>query len=328
MKTLGVLCPHKHDALSYFRGLGPLYEIQNFLIREIENTSWLEAAASDAVFMQRPYSDDHLQMAKNIKQFKKPLWIDYDDYLFKVPASNPVHKIYDRDDIQNNMREIIQMADVVTVSTEFLAEKLGAMNSNTVVVPNAMDLDVLDYRKEPAPPRGPIIMWRGSKTHQRDLWEYRNEILELYNKYPNTYWHFLGDEPWFLSEYMDKSRTTFWGSFFFLDYYKNIHDHIRPQLTIVPLADHDFNHAKSNIAWLEASFAGSACLGPDWQEWRRPGSMTYSGPKGFLDVASYLIENPKVCAEQAAGSWSYIKDNLSLSEVNKKRMAILDKILF
>jgi hypothetical protein len=91
----------------------------------------------------------------------------------------------------------------------------------------------------------------------------------------------------------------------------------------VPLADSIFNRCKSNIAWIEGSFAGAVCLVPDWEEWQMPGTVRYSNPAEYGEKMKLLLNNNFNYRKYNDLSWEYIMDNLTLSRVNGQRIEIL-----
>lgn len=88
-----------------------------------------------------------------------------------------------------------------------------------------------------------------------------------------------------------------------------------PQIVFHPLRDTIFNMGKSNISWMESTYAGAAFFGNKaLPEFNHP----------FISDLKLL---PKAISEhhidymnrKNEDSWEYIKDNLLLSEVNKIR---------
>jgi hypothetical protein len=100
-----------------------------------------------------------------------------------------------------------------------------------------------------------------------------------------------------------------------------------PRIVVVPLSDSVFNHGKSNIAWIEATFAGGVCLAPDWPEWHRPGVVNYKDRDEFF---AKLIELMAWSDEQIDANWKlsrdYIEKQLTIKTTNAQRSAIIDDL--
>ena len=115
-----------------------------------------------------------------------------------------------------------------------------------------------------------------------------------------------------------------------LDYFGSLKSRTHA-IQIVPLADDAFNHAKSNIAYIEAAAAGAVSVVPSWPAWRHngmllPGSMSYCSTTDFYEAVAYGIEHESEMAGTAKTAWEYISSRLFLSDVNEKRRQILDTL--
>lgn len=313
-----VLAPVPSDGTSTARAWGilPLMKKKADIdfIRAEGSIDWSHVAAVDSVFLQRSFMPAQVQLARLARDLGKPVIVDYDDDLFCVPKDNPTHPTYSQAWAQENIRQSCQMASVVMASTEVLADKLRPFNPNVRVVPNALNLDLL----KPLPQelsRNPIVVWRGSHTHVRDIQEHTPAIMEAYEKFPNFSFFFVGYDPWWITEKMAPERcqtVPFDGSY--VNFMRNMAK-IRGAIQIVPLADSPFNRAKSNIAFLEGSFAGSVVLGPDFPEWKQTPCVQYTGPDGFRNQLFELMATPfdKLAAQAAVGyDWVQRYRNLNL----------------
>lgn len=344
MISIGVFCPNQVDATSFYRGMGPLTALRREK-RDIQlilmNTyNWVTLGLCDMVFMQRPYLTEHRQIAGMIKDLNIPLWVDYDDFLFAVPSDNPTSFVYGDQRHKQNVAEIIAMADAVTVSTQKLADLIqplrtgGIPREPVIVVPNAFNTQQLGFmKKEPKPPHK-LICWRGSNTHERDLMEFAEPIIKTAMRNPTWTWNFIGWNPWFITEKMNEKQFVVTPPLDIFQYHKFMAD-TAPDIVMVPLADHDFNRAKSNIAYIEGSFAGAACIAPDWEEWRRPGIMNYSAGQGEtiqqgferrLQQAMDLTAEP-IWSVIVKNSWENIMRDLQINHVNMGRMGVIRKLL-
>lgn len=330
MITLSALVPRFTDATSWYRAAGPLGAIARMCprlhIEFRENWSWSTLAGTRAVFLQRPYTDNHRHIAAMAKEAGCKIWVDYDDLLFDIPTDNPTYFQYMNQKTMSTVKWIIEQADVVTVSSLELKRQLDQFNKDVRVVPNALDDRLLHFRRDL--PRAKLISWRGSPTHHKDVFLYTPAILEVANsQYASEWkWNFIGDTLWFLTDRMPHTRTYITKGMEIVEY----HEHLcgqAPTAMLVPLHDSIFNKCKSNIAWIEASLAGAVCIGPDWQEWQRPGMITYSSRDHLRDVLRQLVKGDMDTARLAKLSWEYIESELMLTKVNQARMQVICEIL-
>jgi hypothetical protein len=167
-------------------------------------------------------------------------------------------------------------------------------------------------------------MWRGTASHQKDILLYRDQFLRFFEKNPGAHMTFFGFNPWYVTETIKKDNYTHRPTVMSVpDFLITLRD-LRPKLGIVPLVDHGFNRAKSNIAWLELTWAGAVTLVPDWSEWNHPGAITYSDTDSFLnqldEMTRYSADDLE-CHHREA--WDYIQKECMLSKWNHLREAIL-----
>lgn len=332
-KNLGCFIPCSTDATSLYRGVGPLSALRrkhgNLNLCFSDKIDWAVLKLMDGAFIQRPFTADHLKVATMIRRMNLPLWLDYDDLLTDVPEWNPVHGLYSKKQIQENIGELCTMADVISVSTPAIAQELSRYNSKCLVVPNAYDPGV--WKKTPPAPRDPdrglIVLWRGSCTHRVDLNVAANAATNFSGKFEHVTWVFIGDRPWFV-DYMPPARTLHYPAIDPLEYAAFLAN-LAADLLIVPLVDHPFNRAKSNCAWLEATSSNTAVLAPDFPEWNRPGIATYDPCADTDDFSKQLhdiLTCPDLLLSEAQLSWEHISKNLMLEHVNETRLKILDSM--
>jgi hypothetical protein len=333
---LSIFCvlPNNEDATSFYRGMGPLANIRktmDFNVIFASKASWSALKLSDMVFMQRPYSSEHLEVMLSAKRNLRPVWIDYDDLLFAVPTSNPAHAQYMADpSVKKRVIQMIQLADVVTVSTQKLKEMFqlpGArLNENIYVVPNALDDDLVPLKRNFQKKR--LISWRGSPTHLEDCIEHQKAIVEFSRAHQEWAFGFFGVNPWPITNCLKPERALIVPPAT-VDAYFEAGAIMNAPVMMVPLTDSVFNRCKSNIAWIEATLFGGVAVAPNWEEWKKPGVIAYD--KGFtmrqaLESCEASFESGDL-AEYNKSSWDYITKHLLLSHVNKQRIEIIEKML-
>lgn len=329
MKIL-VHTANANDACSFYRGVGPWSHLvknrpHDFDVTYGTDFCWGDIRSADILFLLRPTLPTALPLIACAKDWGTKVWVDWDDDPFSVPLDNPSHELFARPSTVNTIQSAMESADLLTVSTQFLKERLGNKNQNIAVVPNAFDEDLMRWTN---PARGiaspdQYVLWRGSRTHDRDLDSVSTELVEIANEFSDWTFIFFGCDPmsYRISEKMPKvirlkseGRTV--------DYFKII-SAMRPRIMIAPLADTVFNRSKSCIASLEASFAGAACVGPSFSEWDVPGCVQYSENGGglFQSELRTLMLVGEACAANAQRGFEYIMGERSLKAINMLRMA-------
>jgi hypothetical protein len=280
----------------------------------------------DLAFIQRPSGPEHVMLIRLCKDMGIPVWIDYDDNLLEVPPENPAYRLYSKKETRESIVECLKLSDVISVSTPqiFHDWKEHTSEQKFVTIPNAYN-DFL-FRETPVFKYKPIVFWRGTESHQKDLAEFGQQIVTVSRKYPYLLFNFMGYRPWFLLEHLGKNGL-FTPPTDILEYHKVLRL-VHPSFFIVPLIENKLNLCKSNIAWIEGTQAGAVTLAPDWPEWQRPGVVTYKGIMDFQDKLKSMIEmKPEQLEELHSHSWNFIVDNLRLSEINSLREQLIKSLL-
>lgn len=358
MRTLLTFMPNPTDATSLYRGVGPFHTLKRKMgdINVIINPelNWASLKMCDAVFLQRPGLDHHVRIVDMAHANSKPVWVDYDDDLFRVPLCNRAHSIYSKAKIQNNMLTIIAKADIVTVSTTALKDLLVSILTGVAkggdqqpdlaalklshekihVVPNAYDDEILAPLEDVGRPshQNKIVAWRGSATHDKDLMLFTSQICDVVRDHLDWTYNLIGAPFWWTVERVQEVRGVKPTNLVVsetmdpADYFGFL-TKTRPEVMIVPLEDIPFNRCKSNIAWVEATHAGAVTIAPDWDEWRRPGVITYKDKDDFKAKLESVVRGELDTRALWRMSRDFIASGLTLTRVNDQREALLRKLM-
>ena len=93
---------------------------------------------------------------------------DIDDY-WVLTNSHPNYKQWKESGSQAIIEEQLRDADMVTTTTEFLAEKIRYFNDNVVILPNAVNLKEQQWSSEKYKSDKVRFLWGGGITHLVDL---------------------------------------------------------------------------------------------------------------------------------------------------------------
>lgn len=271
------------------------------------------ASCYDWIFAHRPGTEADVNAIYLVKRNGGRVWIDLDDLVWQIPASNPAGQFYGQR-VHEYLFHAIDAADVVTCSTKFLAEQIEAtFGKAAFVVRNAWNDYMLKQQPATAKEEQVRILWRGSNTHDGDLMAFR----DVFRDYPNVAWIFMGSNPWFLSKqhggHLEHINHIPWDANI-LNYYDTL-GQVKPHYVIVPLEDNPFNRAKSDIAALEATLFGATPIVPRWPEWRDYTAM-YNDAADLANIIPELIDTTNDIYEPAPIT-------RRLSHVNQQRYAIL-----
>lgn len=275
----------------------------------------------DILFIDRRFLSECRELIKAAKHQGIKVVIDIDDDLFNIGQYHDALHLIGAPNVQESIKESIGMADMIIVTTKTLKQLYSEYNANIHIVPNAWNdyafPNMATIRTRKGKPR---IAWRGSNSHRRDIQLVSKSINATLEK---AVWSFYGLMPSCIEPnvmYIPfQPLNTFFSAFS-----KNAPDYVA-----VPLENIEFNRAKSNIAWIEATvLCGAVAIAPiDLPEFDKPGVLGYKGIKGFDTVLNAIISGKIDREEMVMQSQKYIAENLRLSEVNKERARLFQMIL-
>jgi hypothetical protein len=218
---------------------------------------------ADYVRFQRQVTVKQLKIIKEYKrmigQLKTNTKIVYelDDLVHGIGEHNILAYQFYTKTRQNNLIEIMKLADINTFSTQFLKDYYANNYDiqNSTVIPNFLakfmwgNLGKRDkYNKGK---NGKLrIFWAGSSSHigrGGDL----EFLVPLIKKTANEFeWVFFGTKPPGLVDIVEFHN---WKDFY---EFPMAMDEIDADLAIIPIADSEFNYAKSDLKLLEMSAIG------------------------------------------------------------------------
>jgi glycosyltransferase involved in cell wall biosynthesis len=235
MMTKGIAVSHYTDRLDASKALR--YEIL-----------WIQLTISPMI----------LSIVRQAKEAGVKIVYDVDDRFDSVLPDNPAAAVYVKEK-QDEIWELIGLADLVTVSTQTLADHIRPRAGGEVrVLPNFVPASITGRREDPDPSIFKIL-WAGSPTHRRDLAIMApalRDVLEAHQGkvrfvcFGETLPEALQD----VRQYVDQRKFVA-----FSDYLDELGS-IGADLMVAPLEDNEFNGSKSAVKALEAASCGYPIL--------------------------------------------------------------------
>jgi len=197
---------------------------------------------------------------ESVKQLNQLVVVDIDDF---YPGLQPDNQAYHYTDPANNPQnnrehyyKVIERADVLTVSTQFLLDYYSKRHPNVFMVRNGIDFARYTRRKDQAGDK-PVIGWVGATPWRTNDLETLAEILPAFVERHDLRCHHSGFKEGFASfsdlTGVDPERVSSQGMQPIMGYpsmFKPI------DVGLVPLSFNDFNEAKSCLKGLEYAAAG------------------------------------------------------------------------
>ena len=234
------------------------------------------------VQFQRSATSQHLNIYKQFKsqiqkKFKVPLVYEIDDMLIDIPEWNYANLYYKEN--EENVKQMLGMADGVITSTRKLKEVYGKYNNNIEVIPNHLPKFVwgdifkaTDYYEEGNKIK---ILWAGSQNHfaLKDMvkrgfhgGDFGSNLINFIRKTTDIYeWNLMGAIPTELESIKHKIKFTPWKNIF---QYPSTIKAIEPDICIAPLEQGLFNECKSDIKHLEYVACGATGVFSDIEPYK------------------------------------------------------------
>jgi glycosyltransferase involved in cell wall biosynthesis len=194
---------------------------------------------------------------------------ELDDDPFAIEPHNPVYGHYSNPVAQDCIAHCLEVAHLVTVSTEPLAERMRKYNPNVVVLKNRIDEHMLTIER---PKRDKLtIGWAGGASHTDDIKSCAHGLRKTLEHH-DVEAHFIGSD--FTKLIRRPMRFTPWAHKT-TDYYKLIDFDIG----VAPLVSTTFAETKSHIKALEYAALGIPVIASDATPYR---DFVIDGVTGWL----------------------------------------------
>lgn len=305
--------PMPSDSTAFYRtsGVLPFVDSNEFELVDVSSVTafnWANLVACKVFIFQRPFTKEHVQLLTLLKDMDIRVIADFDDNLLTVDMHNPTYWLY-QSNIQN-IHECLKLADEVWVSTQVIAHEYK--HKNTHIVPNAHNdylFPVSDKKQFNTDSKK--VIYRGGASHQADVNEVADKLIETVNDNMDWTFQFMGDRFTYLEQRCGDNYHIVPGMTI-MQYFKYFYNE-NPNAVIFPLCTTTFNKGKSNISWIEASYAGAAFFGnTDLPEFNQVGTLP-------LTTIKDLLKQTTILEKANNNSWEYVRDNLLLSKINEKR---------
>jgi glycosyltransferase involved in cell wall biosynthesis len=203
----------------------------------------------------------------------------------------------------DEVKRTIEQADMVTVTTNKLAEAFLPYNQNIKILPNCVDISQwnrLNIKRDN--PEEIRIGWAGGYSHWEDLHMIREPLIEIGRLYPNVKIIMIGYMPITMEKDFRPGQLEFfpWVDTAAHPYRMAAMD---LDISLVPIKNNIFNVRKSPIKWIEFSSLRIPC------------------------VSSYISPYREMCDLSDSKNGIYIEENDKAGWVEGIKMLVESKSL-
>jgi hypothetical protein len=274
------------------------------------NISFATILGYDTIIIERPSSTQSLNLIKLAKDMGIKVISDWDDNPLALDVYNPMYQTYVNE--KQNVLECVALSDEIWVSTEAIKTAFKLYNRNIWVIPNAHHDYLFPVSEKREFTYNKKAMWRGGDSHIGDMYDIGvpEKIIEMVNGNPDWEFSFFGQRFQYLEKRCGDNYIAKGGAST-VQFYKMMHQE-NACVFFYPLADSVFNRSKSNIAWIESTFSGSAFFGNTKLPEYIDGTI--------LPIEDLIVDDEDILRFYNRVSWEYIEENLLLSKVNELRI--------
>jgi glycosyltransferase involved in cell wall biosynthesis len=249
------------SACGYYRLQLPLATLKAQGLAEVTLEGMHDARDYDIIIGQRVSNEQPTKEWQQLAAHKNRnyrLVFEIDDDLWNCERSNkPAWDYYacDRERLRRMQRNI-EVSDLVTTTTEFLADELRKRTDAPVVVlPNYVDAALLNFTPERPSDLADkfVVGCGGSPSHLGD-WQYAGKgIGRFFKQNPETVMYFLG------AEFTRQLPESVWPQIYYTQWQPSTHQYyakLSMDVGLAPLRPGLFNASKSNLKALEYAALG------------------------------------------------------------------------
>jgi len=297
---------------------------------------------SDNILIPRLSDNKFVEVMKSLQQEGKRVIVDYDDDMFNISPLSPHYQEFGTEQVKFNLdgelvdlwedgkniniqsnretmdtiKKGIESADMVTVTTEILAETYRKYNDNVKVVPNCIDLKI--WNKLPLINRSSIrIGWSGGSSHYEDMCLLTSVLPVIMKKYPQVTLVLVGHKFDGMLKGLPKDRIEFhsWVPTPAHPYRQAILDF---DIGVIPLLDTEFNRSKSAIKWVECSALKVPCVASHVSPYKEVatennGIYVENEPDAWIKGISMLVEDELLRRRIGNAAYEDVKENFDIN---------------
>lgn len=252
------------------------YEV-TFAVQGESNDGYAEPEEFDAFVGQRAGNYEGLGYWRKLRAGHNRLVYENDDDVFDLSLENPAYADFARLDVRAALQAYMTYSDLVTVTTEHLADVFGEYSAGRpVVLPNFIRNFVLDLPREDH--RRMRLGYMGASSHGRDVELATEPVRRFMRQNPNWELNLLGSD-YRASFRVPRDRMNLVTWTHILDDDEKFYRAIDFDVAIAPLLDTGFNRSKSYIKALEYNARGIPVIASDVRPYRE---FIQHGVNGFL----------------------------------------------
>lgn len=250
---------HDRSGCGWYRILLPFGQLAEHGHEVTVSAGWLRPTDAQIVVGQRLDKPEALPLWRRLRAQARLVY-EIDDDVFNVePVNWMAHQVYSKPVPQDVVVHAAQVADLVTVTTEPLAQVMRQHSDNVVVLPNRIPASLLDVVR---PVRDRVTVgWAGGASHGADMGLVAGPLRRMLDRNRHVDVHLVGTD--YSPTIRRPCRFTGWS-----DDVEAYYRSIDFDIGLAPLVGTRFDRSKSAIKVMEYAALGIPCLASDVEPYR------------------------------------------------------------
>lgn len=244
--------------------------------------------------------------------------LDMDDYWYP-----------DNTGMAKRIESNIANADLVTVTNQFLYDKVFEINPNVFIVENALPFGEGQFNDEKLPSDKIRIFWTGGLNHEPDLELLRNPIKRL-AIYKDKIEMVIGNCTDRMLSSFTSGRTLPYRKLEVLPVTSYMDMYKEADIMLVPLQENEFNSGKSILKVLEAAAKRIPVIVSNVNPYKIFKDMPVlfvESQQDWFKLIHYLIINPKERERLGSELYEWAKSRYNLHDINITRYTAFYSLL-
>lgn len=288
-------------AIAYWRSLVPakFLAVARFANTAVMFGQYTKEAIdwADVVVFQRVAGGNLRALAQYCKMTNTGMLFDIDDDVFNYPDSPEYHEV-DIDKVGDDILEMIELSNAVSVTEETLAVTLEEKTSKPIyVIPNAVDFEFWDApNKKNYKHDDFIIGWTGGAFHFLDFSIIVPVMSHILKKYDYIKFAAIGGA---LPEELIKEfpNRILYHKFMDMDKFPDFIHKMKFNIGLAPLWENKFNDSRSNIRVLQYSITETPTIASNFGAYKRlyddkfPMVVVENTTEAWIEAVEKLIKD-------------------------------------
>lgn len=292
--------------------------------------------------------------------------LDLDDY-WEYPKDHLLYEEHIKDHVRGKVQLSIKLADCITTTTPFFADRIRHYNKNVYVLPNAINPEDQQFSVQKTNDSRVRFGWAGSHCHTNDIASINlsikrlNEDQELKGKYQiklggyngspvsiffeqifTSNYHLVKDHPLYksyLQENNERNNDQWEPMPYKRIWYKDVDNYAKGynefDVSLIPLVNNRFNSCKSQLKLIEAGFMKKAAICSKVMPYTIDGIdkknclmvKESANDFGWYQAMKKMIQNQSMVEDLAEGLYETVKDKYNVKTVSKERSELYKRLI-